>query len=269
MFRPAPSLAPPSMAALLLLPLCVLADGALFWPAACLVAIGAAITKRPGAMLVWYGLAIGFDANALVLAPFVVALCFRLRAGWRTVSLAPAFALAMLLARSHGGLPDLALWDDIAVTSGAPTLWAIVHIVPGLGELPLAGLALTTMLGACVTYGAWASGCSLRRTALLDTALLGAMLPVLLPAVGTRAFLLASALAVMLAVLDPQPRRWWVAGLTVAATALGWPGLAIATPCAAVAMLAAALLHARPLLGRAANDNPRMPSLPRTKPLPS
>ena len=74
MLRPAPipALSTPGLAALLLLPLSVLAGGALFWPAACLIAVAEATARRHAAMLVWYGLALGFDCNALILAPFVL-----------------------------------------------------------------------------------------------------------------------------------------------------------------------------------------------------
>lgn len=261
--------APPNAVALLLLPLCVLADGALFWPAACLVAMGAAIERRPGAMLVWYGLAVGFDANALVLAPFVVALSLRLRAGWRMTPLAPAFALAMLLARSHGVPLDFVLPQDVALSDGAPTLWAIVEILAGADAPPLAGLALTGAVGVCVCYGAWALHCRLQRRDLLDAGLLGAMLPVVLPAIGPRALLLAVVLAPIVAVLDPRPRRWWVAALVIAGAGSAWLGGRAVAPLGAVAMLAAAALHARALLARAANDNPRSVPVLRPKPLPS
>ncbi|WP_029625340.1 hypothetical protein [Sphingomonas sp. PAMC 26605] len=269
MVRPAPPVAPPSAATFALLPLCVLANGALFWPAACLVAIAAAVAQRPGAMLVWYGLAVGFDANALVLAPFVVALCVRLRAPWPTLPLAPACALAMLLARSQGVPLAIVLPQDVALTRGAPTLWAIAQALPGIGALPLAGLAMASALGAAMAYTAWATGLSLRRADLLDAALLGAMLPVLLPAIGPQALLLADALALIVAVLDPRAGRWRVAGLVVGGTTMAWLGRADATALAAVAMLAATLLHARMVLKPAANDNPRIVPLQRAKPLPS
>lgn len=253
-----PTLAPPSALALLLLPLSVLADGALFWPAACLVAITAAVARRPGAMLVWYGLAVGFDIDALVLAPFVLAQSLRLRISWRSVPLAPAFALAMLLARYHAIPSVLVLPQDLALTTGAPTLWAFVARIPGIGTLPLTGLALASAIGAIAAYTAWATGCGTRRIDLLDAALLCALLPVLSPAIGTHAFLLADALALLVAGLDPRARRWWVAALAWTSTALAWRIGTDAAPIAALAMLGATLLQTRAVLKLAANDNPRI-----------
>jgi hypothetical protein len=267
--RPAPPLAPPNAAALLLLPLCGLANGALFWPAACLVAIAAAVAQRPGAMLVWYGLAVGFDANALVLAPFVAALGFRLHARWQMVPLAVALALAMRLARSPDVPLGLVLPQDLALAGGAPTLWAIVQVLPGIGALPLTGLALTSALGLVVAYGAWTTGCRLRQRDLLDAALLCALLPILLPAIGPQVFLLASPLAVIVALLDPHARRWSIAALVMGGTMLAWLGGPDIAPLGAIAMLAATLLQAHAGLACPANDNPRIVPLPRSKPLPS
>ncbi len=266
--RPAPPLAPPSPAALLLLPLSVLADGALFWPAACLVAIEAAVARRPDAMLIWYGLAVGFDVNALVLAPFVVALCVRLQARWQTASLAPASALAMLLARSHG-VPLDDLPQGLALTNGAPTVWAIAQALPSIGTLPLTGLALTSALGASVAYAAWTTQCRLDRGDMLDAALLAAMLPILWPAIAPHAFLLAVVLALLLAVRDPRERRVQVAGLVAAGTMVAWLAGPSVAPLAAVALVAATLLHARAMLKPAANDNPRFAAQPGSRPLPS
>lgn len=266
--RPAPPLAPPNAAALLLLPLSVLADGALFWPAACLVAIEAAVARRPGAMLVWYGLAVGFDMDALVLAPFVIALSLRLRARWRAVPLAPVLAFAMLLARSHGDALGSAMPQDLPLTNGAPTVWAIAQTLPWIGTLPLTGLALASAFGACVAYTAWATHCRLERVDLLDAALLAAMLPVLWPAIAPHAFLLTVALAALLAVRNPSMRRLQVAALVVSGTMLAGLAGPPTVPLATAALVAATLLHVRAVLKPAANDNPRFAAPINSRPLP-
>lgn len=267
--RAAPVPALPSAAPLLLLPLCVLAHGALFWPAACLVAIAAAIARQGGAMLLWYGLALGFDADALVLAPFVVMLGLRTRAAPRMLALAAAVALAMLVARSYDGAFDFAVPHEMTMMNGAPTLWAIVAKTPGLSELPLTGLALTVAIGLSCAYAAWVAGCRLERRALLDAALLGAMLPVAMPGIAPPAFLLAALLAPIVARDDPSARRCSIAALVTGGTALAAIAGPGAAPVAALAVLAALWLHGRAVLRPAANDNPRVTPPRRAMPLPS
>lgn len=252
-----PAPLPPSVAAAALLPLSVVAGGALFWPAACLVAILAALERQHFAMLVWFGLAVGFDPQALLLAPFILVVLIGRRVAWPLLPVAPLFAAAMLLARPGGFAPNLMLPQDFALSGGAPNLWAIAQTLPWVGALPLTGLALTTALGAAAAYIAWFSARPLRRNSLLDAALLCALsLPALLPALDARAFLLADVLALAVAVRDPRPARWRIAALVLGGSLVA--GLDL-VPLGAVAMLLATLLHARATLRPAANDNPLMP----------
>ncbi|TPG54051.1 hypothetical protein [Sphingomonas glacialis] len=253
---------------MLLLPLSVLADGALFWPAACFATILAASARHYGAMLVWYGLALGFDGDALILGPFVMAVAIGARMRWQMLPLVPVFALAMLVARSRG-LPLSLDLQPLAMADEAPSLWAIVRTLPWINTLPLAGLALTSAFGAAVAFVAWGSTRPLRQAALLDTALFCAlMLPVLLPAAEPQALLLAGGLAWLVAVLDPRAPRWRIAALVTTGALTAWLGGATAAPFAAIALVAATLLHARIVLKPAANDNPAMARAIHRGPLP-
>lgn len=270
MLRPAPipALPAPGLVALLLLPLSVLAGGALFWPVACLVAVAEATARRHAAMLVWYGLALGFDRDALILAPFVLAVAIAARMRWRMLPIVPGFALAMPFARTQGFPPVFDLLGSVAMTEQAPSLWTIVRMLPGFATLPLAGLALTSAFGAAAAYVAWGSTRPLRQAELLDTALLCALaLPLLAPAAEAPAFLLAGGLAGRIALLDPRGPRWRIAALVTSGALSAWLGGAPTAPFAAIALLAATLLHARTVLRPAANDNPRMAIRPRPLPL--
>lgn len=254
---PAPRLSPPSAAAWLLLPLSVVADGALFWPAACLVAVSAAGARDYGAMLVWYGLALGFDHTAIVLAPFVVAVLIGARVRWPLLPLAPGFALAMLLARSHGLPPLPILPQPLALDTAAPSLWVILEALPWIGTLPLSGLALTSMIGAAAVYIAWGATQPLRHADLFDGALLCALaFAMLLPGADPDAFLLSAGLALHMAVVDRGVRRWRIAALIGIGLLVAWLGGTIAAPLGALATLTATFLHARGVFkNAAANDN--------------
>ncbi|MEG3174673.1 hypothetical protein U1872_00410 [Sphingomonas sp. RB3P16] len=256
-----PSVPPPppvhtGRSAALLLPLCVIGDGMLFAPAACLVAILAARDRQPVAMLVWYGLAVGFDAQALLLAPFIGAILIGGRAPWRLLPIAPVLALAMLLARGPDSTPALPLPQDIAVSHGAPNLWAILGAMPWIGDLPLTGLALTLTLGAGACYLASFSARPLARGAVLDAALLCALiLPGVAPARDGHAFLLAAGIATVRALDEPGVARWWRAALIGAGTAIASIGGATAAALGGVMLLVATILQARAMLCPAANDN--------------
>jgi hypothetical protein len=246
--------------ALLLLPVSVLADGALCSAAACLVAIGAATERRHLAMLVCYGVAVGFDAHALLIAPFFVALLIQRHEHVALAAVAPVLAIAMLAVRAIGApVPsELILPQDLTLAAGAPTVWSIAHILPGFGDLPLVGLALTTAVGAAAAFTAWLSVRPLAGRMLADAALLCALVvPELSPAIGPDAFLLASALALLLAFEQHEAPRWRIAALAVFGTGVAYLGPDVA-PLGALAMLAATLLHGRVVLKPAANDNPLM-----------
>lgn len=271
MLRPAPPLRipPPSATAWLLLPLSVVANGALFWPAACLVAITAAGARHYGAMLVWYGLAVGFDHNALVLAPFVAAVLIGARVRWRLLPLAPVFALAMLLARAHAAPPFLALPEPITLPA-APSLWTILQMLPWIGTLSLGGLALTSAFGTAVAYGAWASTQPLRPPEVRERALLCALaIPMLLPGLDPSAFLLAGGLALHATLLERSAPRRRIAALVGIGMLVACSGGVGAAAFGAIAMIGATLLQARAVLKRgAANDNPAMAWAAAARPLP-
>jgi hypothetical protein len=165
-------------------------------------------------------------------------------AGWSAVRLIPEF---------------LVVGDTGPLSDGAPNLWAIVQALPWIGDLPLAGLAMTMAVGTGAWLAAYFSAKPLRGEALLPAALLIALaLPGLLPQMQTHNFLLAVALS---GVLSVRQRSLMIAALV-------WIGYLLAVNDNAVVgaapMIAATLLVAHPFLTSPANDNglPLIPSIP-------
>lgn len=136
------------------------------------------------------------------------------------------------------------------LSDGAPNLWAIVAMLPGVGGWPLAGLAMAMALGAAAWLAARFAARPPCGDALLPAALLVSLiLPVLLPAMRPADFLLALVLSGALAI-----RRRSVA--IPALVCVGWL-LAIAGIAAlgAAPILIATWLVARAFLASPANDN--------------
>ena len=242
---------------LLLLPLAVMLGGAWFSPTACLLAIVAALERDDRAMLGWYALALGFDSQAFVAAPFFVALTIQRRVPVSEVGIAAFLALATLLTRAATvgfGVPTFPL--DVALSTGAPNLWLLAAATPWIGELPMIGLAFTCAVGAAAAYVAWFSARSVADRALLDAALLCALfMAALVPGLDARAFMLATILALTLAFRDRDAARWRIAGLV----GMGWVfALFALNPVGSLFTILATILQARAVLKPAANDNPLM-----------
>ena len=241
----------------LLLPLAVMLGGVWFWPAACLLAIIAALERDHPAMLGWYALALGFDPQALVAAPFFVALSIQRRVPVSEGGIAILLALATLLTRGATlgfGVPTFPL--DIVPSAGAPNLWLLAGAMPWIGELPMIGLAFTCTIGAAAAYVAWFSARPVADRALLDAALLCALvMAALMPGLDARAFTLATILALTLAFRERNAARWSIAGLAVAGSMLALFGL---SPIGSLLTVLATILQARAELKPAANDNPLM-----------
>lgn len=137
-----------------------------------------------------------------------------------------------------------------SLSDGAPNLWAIARMLPWLGDLPLAGLAMATALGAAAWLVAHLSAHPPRGDRLLPAALLVTLaLPGLLPAMQPSDFVLAVWLSVMLGIRER----------TIAPAALvigGWLlAIFMSAPLGAAPIMVATLLTARPFFASPANDN--------------
>lgn len=253
-----PRVTPPLATPLLLVP--ALLGFALLGPwgaasvAACLMALVAASGRQHVAMLGWFGLALGCSGLALLLAPLVLALLLDRRVPWRHWAIAPGLAAAVLWLRQGGG-------DVPPPSPYAPNIWAIAHALPWVDTLPLGGLALTATVGAGAAFVAWFSVRPLHGRALVEAALLCALVTAdLAPAMPPGSFVLAGLLAAAVAVADPARIRvaLLVPGGMLLTLLAERGGLDHAGAIGAIPLIWATLLVARTVLHPAANDNPLM-----------
>jgi len=241
------------------------------WAAACVMALAAAIDRRHAMMLVWCGLALGFKVQALLIAPFFLALLINRRVPLRLWPIAPLTAAATMLPAWAAGWPasDLATIyfrqaDTYeALSLNAPNLWAIVQALPWIGTLPMMGLAFAAAIGATAAYIAWLSARALQGRALIPAALLCPLVTAgLLPRMHERYFFLADVIALVLALSMRDRASWRIAILIQAGSTLGLlsylSGIDGLGMLGGVAMIVATVRLARPLLNPAANDNPLM-----------
>ena len=240
------------------------------WGAACVMALTAAIDRRHAVMLAWCGLALGFKAQSVFVAPFFLALLINRRVPFRLWPIPLLVAAATMLPAWAAGWParDLAMVylrqaeHFQALSMNAPNIWALVQALP-LGGLPLAGLAFAAAIGVTGAYIARLSATYLDDRTFVAAALLAPLIVVgLLPRMHERFFFLADVLALVLALTCRNRRGWTIALLVQIGSSLGivgylvgWDGM---TMLGAPAMIAATILTAQIVLKPAANDNPLM-----------
>jgi len=233
------------------------------WAAACVMALGAALDRRHISMLVWFGLAVGLDLRAALVAPFFLALLINRRLPFRLWPIAPAIAAETMLAGWHPA--DLAAFFQVTadqpVSFDAPNLWTIAQALPF--GLPLLGLALAAGIGASAAYIANFSARPMGERALMSAALLASLVSAgLLPGMHANAFFLADILALILALKWRDTAAWTLAILVQTGSVLAWlgasTGLSGLAMLGGIAMLVATVRLARSLLKPAANDNPQM-----------
>jgi hypothetical protein len=250
-------------ALLFLLPSVLLGPYDAIWAAICVMALAAALDRQHITMLVWYGLAVGLDLRAALIAPFFLALLINRRLPFRLWPIAPAIAAETMLA---GWRPaDLAAYFEASanppLSFDAPNLWTIAQALPF--GLPLLGLALAAAIGSCAAYIANFSARPLSDRALLNAALLASLVSAgLLPGMHANAFFLADILALILALGWRDMMSWTIAILVQAGSLLAWlgafSGVSALAMLGGIAMLVATVRLARSLLKPAANDNPLM-----------
>ncbi|WP_332804191.1 hypothetical protein [Sphingomonas sp. RT2P30] len=239
------------------------------WAAPCIMALAAAVERKHIAMLAWCGLALGIKVQALLIAPFFIALLINRRVALRLWVIAPLVAAATMLPAWAAGWPasDLATiylrqaGTYPALAMNAPNLWQIVESLPLIGALPLSGLALASALGATAAYIAWLSTRSLDGRALLAPALLAPLITAgLLPHMHERYFFLADVVALTMALTFRDRASWQTAAMIQIGSLLGLfgylSGLDAMAMLGAIPMIAATVNVARPLLRPFANDNP-------------
>lgn len=247
----------------------LLGSGDTLWAAPAVMALGCALSRRHGPMLVWCAIALSFKFQAILFAPFVVAVLIRRRVPLHLWTIVPLSYVAMLLPAALLGWP---LYDLATVYVGqagwsarlalnAPNIWFLVQsVVPDIGTA-LNGLALAGAVGASACYIAWFSVRMPNDDGAVPVALLCLLLTAgLLPHMHERYFFLADIVALIAAALSGKRAAWRTALLVQAGSALSvWAyatGASWLVNIAAVCMILATVRIARPLLSPAANDNP-------------
>lgn len=238
--------------------------GALY-AAPCIAALDAAVARRDTRMQLWFGVALAFDLQALLFAPFVIALLIRRRVRLYRWLVAPAvFAGALvsawllgwplkeLLARSDG-LPALSV--------DAPNVWFVVQSILPRQAAMLSGLALASAAGVTACYIARCSATIAYGRGLLPVAALAVLITAgLLPHMQGSSFFVAGVIAFACAAADR--RTWHVAGSVQLGSTLAASGHLFDAPALVIlgfaAMAFATLSIAGMLLKPAANDNPPM-----------
>jgi len=239
------------------------------WAAPCVMGVAAAVDRRHRAMLAWFGLAVAFKAQAVLIAPFFLALLIKRRVPLWLWPIAPLVTIATMVPAWAAGWPaaDLATIylrqaDTFQMLSfNAPNIWAILQALP-LG-LPLVGLAAAAAIGGTAAYIARFSAQTLDNRALLSAALLATLITAgLLPRMHERYFFLADVLALSLALVCRDRPSQTIAMLVQAGSTLALlgylSGLTGFVTLGAVAMIVATVKLAVPLLKPAVNDNPLM-----------
>jgi Gpi18-like mannosyltransferase len=244
------------------------------WSSACVMAVASAISRKPLAMLIWFGIAVAFKAQAVFLAPFIAQRLFSERTPLMLWPVPGLVYVAAMLPAALAGWPffDLmtvylrqAEWNP-AFISNASNLWAAVQYFA-----PTAGLAWLRLGLIAAAAGSVLFVFAFRRlegtpVTLLGLALLSAMLlPFLLPKMHERFFFLADVLAFAYAALR-RDRLGWAAFLLVetasVAALLGMMfRLQLPPVIGGVMMLAAIVLLTRTLLysARVNSEDKRLP----------
>ena len=220
-------------------------------------------------MFVWCGVAVAFKAQAVLVAPFFLALAIRRRVPFHYWLAAPAALLAMMAPALLAGWPpaDLATIyfrqagtysNDIA--RNAPNIWSLAGAISPEHAPRLFGLALAAALGAAAAYVARMQVVRFDKAGLVCMAALAVLLSAgLLPRMHERYFLLADILILAFAIAKGTRATFTLAALVqLGSTAaiigyigLGMPMVAIGALC----MIAATWIAARPLIAPHANDN--------------
>ncbi len=237
--------------------------------AACVMAVAMAVERRHLAMFAWCGIAVAFKAQAVLVAPFFLALAIHRRVPFHHWLAAPAALLAMLLPALLAGWPpaDLAtiyfrqaetFGDEIA--RNAPNIWSLVGALSPDQAPRMFGLALAAALGAGAAYVARMQAVRFDKAGLVGMAALAAMLTAgLLPRMHERYFMLADILMLAFAIARGTRGAFALAALVQlgsTAAIVGYLGIGIPlVALGAVCMIAATWIAARPLISPHANDN--------------
>ncbi len=228
------------------------------WSAACVMAVASAISRKPVAMLLWFGVGIAFKAQAIFLAPFIAQRLLSEKTSPVLWPLPGLIYMAAMLPAALAGWPisDLmtiylrqAEWNPEFI-SNAANLWAAVQYAgPSAGLswlwLGFAGAAIASVLFLIAFRRLEETPAHLVGLALLSAILL----PFLLPKMHERFFFLADVLALAFVALRRDRLSWAVFLLVETASVAALLGMMFRLQLPSViggAMILAAIL----ILGR-------------------
>lgn len=188
------------------------------WAAACLVALACAVRRRFVAMLVWSGVGFAFKAQAIFMAPFILAILFAEKVPIRLWTIPALVYVGAMLPAYLAGWPA---WDLATIyvrqvayfnTIGtAPGIWAFPAVL--LPREPL-GFFWIGYAASAIAFIAYVGLLARRRLSRLDmvrAALLSSMmLPWLLPKMHERYFFLADVIAFALVALERDRKSFLI-----------------------------------------------------------
>jgi Gpi18-like mannosyltransferase len=218
----------------------ILAQADMFWVAPCLLAIAASYDDKTAAMAFWAGVGFAFKAQAIFLAPFVVAMLIKHRApAWHWLIPVLVYLCAILPAWLAGWpLADLLTVyleqaryvppNGVRYVSTASNWWALFAYIDYDAALRSYWIGFLTCAGAALAYIAYYS----RRTGsrMVAAAISATMLPFLLPGMHERFYALAEIIAFCLAWSSRVPRAGAVAALMQVQLVLAFFGWIFRSP---------------------------------------
>lgn len=240
-----------------------------FYAAACVTAVAMTIERRHLAMFAWYGIALAFNAQAVLIAPFFLAIAIRGRVPFQYWLAVPAALLAMMAPALLGGWPPVDLATtylrqastlSVDIAHNAPNIWSLAGAIAPAYAPQLLGLALAAALGAVAAYVAQIQVVRIDKAGLAAMAALSVLLTAgLLPGMHDRYFLLAGILIFAFAITRGTRSAFALAALVqlgstaafIGSTEPGTPIVVVGVLC----MVAATWIAAQPLIAPHANDN--------------
>ncbi|KQR83179.1 hypothetical protein [Sphingomonas sp. Leaf343] len=168
-----------------------------------IMAVTAAWQRRHRSMFLWCGLAVAVKLQAILIAPFFLAVAIQRRIPLQWWLLAP---LALILANLPAALAGWPIGDLAMVyfkrttfypelSRNAPNIWAIVQVLPGIDPIATARIADAVAIAASALYLWWVLRRPLLGRRLVAAAALAPMVTAgLLPHMHERFFYVADVL---------------------------------------------------------------------------
>ncbi len=193
------------------------------------MAVAAAWQHRHRSMFLWCGLAVAVKLQAILIAPFFLAVAIQRRVPLHWWLLAPAALALANLPAALAGWPvgDLAMVYFRRTTfypelsRNAPNIWAILQAMPGLDVVVAARIANIAAIVVSVAYVSWVVRRPIEGRRMLAAAALAPMLTAgLLPHMHERFFYVSDVLIFVWAIVGSGRDRW-TAALVQAGSFLG------------------------------------------------